>query len=98
MREREGQFAYTRTEAQKRNMAALIWELKKQFQKARILGHRDLPGVRKECPCHDVRADQNTGKSFQNLNDMPEISGTTMQGGENFAPDPGQTIAGDAPA
>ena len=77
-------------------MAKLIRELKKQFPKARIFGHRDLPGVQKGCPCYDVRADQNAGKSFQNLNDMPEISGTTMQGGENLAPDPGQTIAGCA--
>ena len=65
-------------------MAKLIRELKKQFPKARIFGHRDLPGVQKGCPCYDVRADQNAGKSFQNLNDMPEISGTTMQGGKTL--------------
>jgi len=25
------------------------------YPKAKILGHRDLPGVRKACPCFDVR-------------------------------------------
>jgi N-acetylmuramoyl-L-alanine amidase len=26
-----------------------------KFPKAELLGHRDLPGVRKECPCFSVR-------------------------------------------
>ena len=108
----KGQFADTRTEAQKRSMAALIRELKVRFPKARVLGHRDLPGVRKECPCYDVRADLNAGKSFQKLDDMPEISGTKMQGGKNLPrirgrplqgvqwrePESGQTTAGYASA
>ena len=30
---------------------------------AQILGHRDLPGIRKDCPCYDIRADLIAGKS-----------------------------------
>ena len=71
----KGQFDDTRTEAQKRSMAALIRELKARFPKARILGHRDLPGVRKECPCYDVRADQKSGVSFDKDSHLPEIRG-----------------------
>jgi hypothetical protein len=56
-------------------MAVLIRELKARFPKARILGHRDLPGVRKECPCYDVRADQKSGVSFDKDSHLPEIRG-----------------------
>ena len=31
-------------------------ELSAAFPEARILGHRDFPGVAKACPCFDVRA------------------------------------------
>ena len=30
-------------------------ELSAAFPGARILGHRDFPGVKKDCPCFDVR-------------------------------------------
>lgn len=30
------------------------WNMR--FKKATIFGHRDLPGVAKDCPCFDVRA------------------------------------------
>lgn len=32
-----------------------ITQLKQQFPEAEILGHRDFPGVVKDCPCFDVR-------------------------------------------
>ena len=33
----------------------LLKSLRKDFPDAAILGHRDLPGVRKECPCFSVK-------------------------------------------
>ena len=50
-----GQSADTRTEAQKRALLRLLHRLKKVHPDASILGHRDLPGVHKDCPCFDAR-------------------------------------------
>ncbi|MBP5424602.1 MAG: N-acetylmuramoyl-L-alanine amidase [Prevotella sp.] len=50
-----GQSADTRTEAQKRALLRLLHRLKKAHPDASILGHRDLPGVHKDCPCFDAR-------------------------------------------
>lgn len=36
-------------------LAELLIDLKKQFPKTTIKGHRDFPGVKKDCPCFDVR-------------------------------------------
>ena len=47
----------TRTTAQKGAILLLLWKLKKQFPAAEIVGHRDLPGVTKACPCYDVQRD-----------------------------------------
>ena len=47
----------TRTSAQKGAILLLLWMLKKQFPAAEIVGHRDLPGVTKACPCYDVQRD-----------------------------------------
>jgi len=44
----------TRTPAQMEQLLLLLMKLKKMFPKAKIVGHRDLPGVHKECPCFDV--------------------------------------------
>ena len=49
--------ADTRTEAQKASMRQLLKDLMKRFPAAEVLGHRDLPGVHKDCPCYDVKAD-----------------------------------------
>ena len=46
----------TRTDAQKRSMAALLRSLRLDYPDASIIGHRDLPGVKKACPCFDVKA------------------------------------------
>lgn len=48
--------ADTRTDAQKRSMAALLRSLRLDYPDASIIGHRDLPGVKKACPCFDVKA------------------------------------------
>lgn len=50
-----GYVADTRTGEQKKAMEKLIVQLKIQFPGIRtILGHRDLPGVQKACPCFDA--------------------------------------------
>jgi N-acetyl-anhydromuramyl-L-alanine amidase AmpD len=44
------------TEAQYDSLRDLLWELLGVFDRAEILGHRDLPNVNKDCPCFDVKA------------------------------------------
>ena len=56
-----GQSEDTRTEAQKRALLRLLRRLKKAHPDARILGHRDLPDVHKDCPCFDAMPE------YQNL-------------------------------
>ena len=50
-----GKPADTRTLAQKVTMEELLHSLCLDYPDATILGHRDLPGVRKECPCFDTK-------------------------------------------
>lgn len=48
----QGCIADTRTPAQKAAMRQLILQLHERFPAIRkVLGHRDLPGVQKSCPC-----------------------------------------------
>ena len=47
----------TRTPAQKHALVALLRSLKVDYPEARILGHRDLPWVKKDCPCFDAQAE-----------------------------------------
>ena len=51
----EGTPADTRTREQKAARNALLRSLKTDYPDAVILGHRDLPGVHKDCPCFDAR-------------------------------------------
>lgn len=44
----------TRTPAQKRALELLLRRLKSTYPRAKILGHRDWPGVKKACPSFDV--------------------------------------------
>lgn len=44
-----------RTEAQNVSMMELITELTERFHITEVLGHRDLPKVRKACPSFDVK-------------------------------------------
>lgn len=46
--------ADTRTPEQKVAMAGLVQDLRRQFPRVRIRGHRDWPGVAKACPSFDV--------------------------------------------
>lgn len=52
-----GRPADTRTPAQRLAMLALLQSLRVDYPQARIVGHRDLPGVAKACPCFDARAE-----------------------------------------
>ena len=52
-----GNPADTRTPAQRHALVALLRSLKVDYPDARILGHRDLPWVRKSCPCFDARTE-----------------------------------------
>lgn len=49
-----GKPADTRTPAQKETLRKLLIRLKTDYPEVRIVGHRDLPGVNKACPCFDV--------------------------------------------
>lgn len=51
----KGKPADTRTPAQKASLEDLLYSLVLDYPDAEILGHRDLPWVRKSCPCFDVR-------------------------------------------
>lgn len=44
-----------RSQRQKDSMFDLIMELMEKYKKAKALGHRDFEGVKKACPCFDVR-------------------------------------------
>lgn len=51
---RNGEPADTRTPEQKQALGELLGRLHKLFPQALIVGHRDLPGVKKACPCFDA--------------------------------------------
>ena len=38
------------------SLATLVSRLRRQFPKAKIQGHRDFPGVKKDGPCFDAKA------------------------------------------
>ena len=44
----------TRTPEQKGMLRKLLERLKEDYSGARVVGHRDLPGVKKDCPCYEV--------------------------------------------
>ena len=52
-----GKPADTRTPRQKAALLKLLRRLKAEHPGARILGHRDLPNVHKECPCFDAKSE-----------------------------------------
>jgi N-acetylmuramoyl-L-alanine amidase len=45
----------TRTRAQETAMFNKIVELTEKYPMAKVVGHRDFPGVKKACPCFDVK-------------------------------------------
>ena len=52
-----GQTDDTRTPAQKHTLLNLLRSLKYDYPGAKILGHRDLPWVKKDCPCFDAQSE-----------------------------------------
>ena len=54
----------TRTEAQKKAMLELLKDLREEYPEARIIGHRELPHVAKDCPCFDAASE------YADLNEM----------------------------
>ena len=50
----KGRTADTRTPAQRAALIALLRSLKFDYPDAQIVGHRELEGVHKNCPCFDV--------------------------------------------
>ena len=58
--DRDGNPADTRTLRQKRALLRLLRRLKEEHPDARIVGHRDLPGVKKAYPCFDARSEYQT--------------------------------------
>lgn len=46
----------TRTPAQKAAMRKLVDQLLAKYPGAKVCGHRDFPGVKKDCPSFDVKA------------------------------------------
>lgn len=54
------------TEAQYASLWGLLTELLTKFPEALVLGHRDFPKVKKDCPCFDVKEwfDAQAAKSF----------------------------------
>ena len=71
----QGRVADTRTPKQKRALLKLLKKLKAEHPDARILGHRDLPNVHKDCPCYDVRAELNSTGVFPDQESPPEDQG-----------------------
>ena len=62
----EGKPMDTRTLLQKETLRKLLSRLKIDYPEAVILGHRDLPGVRKECPCFDAAVEYHwIGSQYQ---------------------------------
>ena len=47
----------TRTPQQKAALYELLKSLHRDYPQARIIGHRELPNVRKDCPCFDASAE-----------------------------------------
>ena len=53
----QGNSADTRTPAQKSALLFIIKDLKQSYPNAIVLGHRDFPGVHKDCPCFDAKTE-----------------------------------------
>lgn len=49
----DGKPADTRTTEQRTALLELLWKLHRLFPQALIVGHRELPDVKKACPCFD---------------------------------------------
>ena len=55
--DKDGKPKDTRTPEQKATLVALLRSLREDYPEAVILGHRDIPGVRKDWPCFDAESE-----------------------------------------
>lgn len=53
--DKNGKPADTRTEDQKIALKATVEYFKARFPNAKVVGHRDMPNVHKDCPCFDAK-------------------------------------------
>ena len=53
----KGRPADTRTELQKASLWSLLKALRAEYPTARIVGHNELPGVTKACPCFSCKTE-----------------------------------------
>lgn len=53
--DKNGKPVDNRTNAQKQAMFDLVVKLSDKYKQAEILGHKDFVGVKKACPCFDVK-------------------------------------------
>ena len=53
--DKDGKPADTRTQAQKKTMMTLIRTIRARYGNLPVLGHRDVKGVAKACPCFDAK-------------------------------------------
>ena len=60
----KGKSIDNRTIAQKKSLLFCLRDLTRKFPKAEILGHRDFPEVKKDCPCF------NAAKEYENIFDV----------------------------
>lgn len=60
----KGKAVDNRTIAQKESLLYYLRDLKRKFPEAKILGHREFAGVKKECPCF------NASKEYENIFDI----------------------------
>ena len=60
----KGNPADTRTPKQKQALLRLLRKLRAAHPGARIVGHRDLPGVSKACPCFDAAAEYDSNRDI----------------------------------
>lgn len=54
---KQGKSVDNRTDAQKETILRLLKDLKERFPTAIIQGHRDFPGVKKDCPCFNAKTE-----------------------------------------
>ena len=53
----KGHPADTRTEMQKASLWSLLKALRVEYPRARIVGHNELPNVKKDCPCFSCKTE-----------------------------------------
>lgn len=54
--DKQGKSTNNFTDEQFITLAGLLTSLREMYPKAVIQGHRDFPGVHKDCPCFDVKS------------------------------------------